>query len=96
MNPAASDQPEPKENPKMIAIKKFNSPAAPKTQVFEVIHPLYDVQEQKMTGENLGKMKLSKGTKFILLGLRIYLIVMGTMLIYHVLDMAGLFGHAAK
>lgn len=76
----------------MIAIKTQNQPLQV-NETFEVIHPLYDVQEQKRTGENLGRMKLTTGVKIVLFTLRAYLILMGGLLAYHVLDLVGVFGH---
>ena len=74
----------------MLATKNLH------TDSYEVIHPLFDVHEEKMTGADLGKIKLTPTVKFSLFLLRMYIIVMGLLLIYHVLDLAGVFGHHAK
>jgi len=72
----------------MIAVKNN------KTAVeFEVIHPMFDAPEEKRTGEGLGLMKLSPGVRFCLMLLRVYLIGMSGLLGYHLLDLAGFFGH---
>jgi hypothetical protein len=60
---------------------------------FYVIHPLFDKPEQKCDPSALGLMKMSKSVKLSLTLLRVYLIVMMLMLTYHLLDLAGLFGH---
>ena len=56
---------------------------------FEVVHPIYDEPEIKCDPTGLGPMKLSKSVRFSLFALRGYLVVMGLMLGYHVLDLAG-------
>lgn len=58
---------------------------------FEVIHPLYDAPEAKCDASTLGPMNLSKSVRFSLLLLRGYLVLMGIMLGYHLLDLAGVF-----
>ena len=54
-----------------------------------VIHPLDDIEEQKMDPTRLGPMKMTPAVRFSLLSLRVYLILMILMLLYHVLDLAG-------
>ncbi len=76
----------------MLAIKAFTANNTPR-ETFEVIHPIYDVHEEKLTGAELGKIKLTPTVKLSLLALRLYIITMGSLLIYHVLDLVGLFGH---
>jgi hypothetical protein len=58
-------------------------------QFFNVIHPLYDVPEQKCTSEGLGRIRMTRAVRISLGVLRAYLIVMSLMLGYHVLDLAG-------
>ena len=60
---------------------------------FVVIHPLFDEPEQKCDPAELGRIKMSRTVRSCLLVLRVYLIVMGLMLAYHMLDLAGTFGH---
>jgi len=60
---------------------------------FEVIHPIYDEPEIKCDPTGLGAMEMSKSVKVSLLVLRVYLFAMGLMLAYHLLDLAGAFGH---
>lgn len=76
----------------MIATK-----SEPETQEFFVVHPLFDVQEQKCDPAQLGRIEMSKSVKVSLTLLRVYLIAMMLMLCYHLLDLAGVFGaHIAK
>jgi hypothetical protein len=60
---------------------------------FVVIHPLDDVREEKVDTENLGPMAMTTSVRISLLTLRAYLVLMMILVLYHVLDLAGLFGH---
>ncbi len=60
---------------------------------FVVVHPLDDVPEVKVDTENLGPMAMTLSVRISLLSLRAYLILMMILVFYHVLDLAGLFGH---
>lgn len=66
---------------------------AQEPQEFLVVHPLFDVAEEKRTGEGLGLMPMSGGVKWSLLALRGYLILMTLLVAYHCLDLAGVFHH---
>ena len=59
---------------------------------FVVVHPLDDVQEQKVDTAALGPMPMTTSVKFSLLALRGYLILMMVLVLYHVIDLAGAFG----
>jgi hypothetical protein len=61
---------------------------------FLVIHPLDDVQEQKIETKHLGPMKMTPAVRISLLVLRGYLVLMMLLVLYHVLDLAGAFGKA--
>ncbi|MGH9470390.1 MAG: hypothetical protein ACRD1N_08630 [Terriglobia bacterium] len=64
-----------------------------KTQeYFEVIHPLLDLPEEKCDPENFGPMKMSRSVQASLLALRVYLIGMSILLLYHLLGLAGVTG----
>jgi hypothetical protein len=65
------------------------------TNHFVVIHPLDDVPEVKVDTENLGPMAMTASVRISLLSLRAYLVLMMLLVFYHVLDLAGLFGHHA-
>lgn len=60
---------------------------------FYVVHPLDDVPEEKCNAEELGPMPMTRSVKWSLLALRGYLILMGLLVAYHALDLAGIFGH---
>lgn len=75
----------------MIALK---NPA--EIETFVVIHPLFDEPEQKCDPTDLGRIKMSSSVRSCLFVLRAYLMVMGVMLGYHMLDLAGVFAHHAK
>jgi len=66
------------------------------TEEFVVIHPLFDVPEEKRSGAELGLMQMSKSVRISLLMLRCYLILMFGLLGFHILDLAGLFAHHIK
>jgi len=61
---------------------------------FLVIHPLDDVQEQKIETKHLGPMKMTPAVRISLPVLRGYLVLMMLLVLYHVLDLAGAFGKA--
>jgi hypothetical protein len=57
-----------------------------------VIHPLDDEPEQKVDTDALGAMVMTPAVKWSLVSLRGYLVLMLLLVIYHVLQLAGLFG----
>lgn len=63
------------------------------TECFRVIHPLHDKPEAKCESEGLGPIEMTPAVRISLIVLRGYLLAMGAMLFYHVLDLAGLFHH---
>ena len=65
------------------------------TNHFVVVHPLDDVPEEKVDIESLGPMEMTAGVRISLLSLRAYLVLMMLLVMYHVLHLAGLFGHHA-
>jgi hypothetical protein len=62
-------------------------------QEFYVVHPLFDKPEDKCDPATLGRIQMSPSVKVSLMALRSYLIAMILLLVYHFLDLAGLFGH---
>jgi hypothetical protein len=58
-------------------------------EYFRVIHPLHDKPETKCASEGLGPIAMTPMVRISLKVLRGYLILMTAMLIYHVLDLAG-------
>lgn len=63
------------------------------TEALLVIHPLDDVAEEKCNPDLLPKLHLTLGGKIALIALRSYLIVMLLLVLYRVVDLAGVFGH---
>ena len=72
----------------MVSRKEFED-----LNVYVVVHPLDDVPEAKCDPSGLGPMPMRGGTRIALMALRAYLIVMALLVLYHVLDLAGAFGH---
>ncbi len=60
---------------------------------FLVVHPLDDVTEEKIDTENAGPMPITVSVRLSLLGLRAYLLVMTILVVYRVLELAGVFHH---
>lgn len=60
---------------------------------YVVVHPLDDVPEAKVDTSKLGPMAMTTSVKLSLIALRGYLLVMVLLVLYHVLDLAGAFGH---
>jgi hypothetical protein len=58
---------------------------------FLVIHPLDDIQEEKVETKHLGQMPMTLAVRFSLMALRGYLTLMMLLVLYHVLDLAGAF-----
>ena len=58
---------------------------------FLVIHPLDDVPEQKVDTKHLGPMRMTTSVWLSLIALRGYLILIMLLVLYHVLNLAGLF-----
>lgn len=66
-------------------------PCSEDTRQYRVIHPLDDTPEEKVDTESLGPMPMTRTVKWSLLSLRGYLMVMLMLVIFHVLQLAGLF-----
>jgi len=60
-------------------------------EYFRVIHPLDDAPEEKCSTEGLGRIAMTPAVRISLKLLRGYLLMMSGMLLYHVLDLAGVF-----
>ena len=60
---------------------------------FRVIHPLNDLPEQKCSSDGLGQIAMTPSVRLSLKILRAYLILMSLMLVYHVLNLAGVLTH---
>jgi hypothetical protein len=59
---------------------------------FVVVHPLDDAPEQKVDTATLGPMQMTPSVKLSLLALRGYLVLMMLLVLYHVIDLAGVLG----
>jgi hypothetical protein len=59
---------------------------------FVVIHPLDDLPEEKVDTRSLGPMPMTAAVRISLLSLRGYLVLMMVLVLYHVMDLAGVFG----
>jgi hypothetical protein len=62
-------------------------------EYFRVVHPLEDAPEQKCVSEGLGQIAMTPSVRLSLKILRGYLTLMTAMLLYHVLDLAGVLQH---
>ena len=63
-----------------------------KEDLFLVIHPLDDLPEQKVDTAHLGPMPMTRSVRFSLMRLRAYLVLIMLLVLYHVVDLAGVFG----
>ncbi len=62
-------------------------------EYLRVVHPLEDAPEQKCVSEGLGQIAMTTSVRLSLKILRGYLMLMTAMLLYHVLDLAGVHKH---
>ena len=62
-------------------------------QSLQVVHPLDDIAEEKRSPVGMGQMHMSASVKFSLYALRGYLVLIGLMVAYRVLTLAGMFSH---
>jgi hypothetical protein len=60
---------------------------------FLVVHPLDDAPEAKVKTTRLSPLRMTASVKLSLMALRGYLLLMTILLLYHVLDLGGLFKH---
>jgi hypothetical protein len=56
---------------------------------FLVIHPLDDIPEQKIDSDHLPPMEMTQGVRWSLISLRVYLILMIALFMYHIIDLAS-------
>jgi hypothetical protein len=59
---------------------------------YVVVHPLDDQPEEKIDTSSLGPMPMTTSVKLSLFALRGYLILMVLLVVYHCVDLAGVFG----
>lgn len=72
----------------MIAVKEPTT-----IEEFVIVHPLYDVPEEKHSTDLVGKRKLGRGTRVSLILLRAYVIAMGCVLAFHMFHLASASAH---
>jgi hypothetical protein len=60
---------------------------------FLVIHPLDDHPEEKVRSDHLPPLAMTLSVRLSLFTLRAYLLLMMLLLLYHVIDLAGLIAH---
>jgi len=77
----------------MIAIKDKDKSTAGKSEREFVVHPMYDAQEEKRSGEGLGLMAMTPSVRLCLVGLRAYLLVMSCLLGYQLVHQATMMAH---
>jgi hypothetical protein len=58
-------------------------------ECFRVIHPLHDEPEEKCASQGLGPIAMTPAVRISLKVLRGYLLLISAMLLYHVLELAG-------
>ena len=61
-----------------------------------VVHPLDDEPEAKVDTSQLGPMPMTTSVRISLFALRGYLAFMMLLVLYHVLDLAGVFVRASR
>lgn len=61
-------------------------------ELFVVVHPLDDRPEERADTASLGPMPMTRAVRHSLIALRAYLIVMMLLVLYQVLNLAGLVG----
>ncbi len=59
---------------------------------FVVMHPLDDLPEKKLDTSSLGPMRMTTSVRTSLMTLRCYLVLMMALVLYHVMDLAGVVG----
>lgn len=57
---------------------------------YEVVHPLFDIDEEKIDTDAVAPMDITKSVKWSLISLRVYLIVMVGLSLYRSMELAGI------
>lgn len=65
-------------------------------ELYVVVHPLDDVQEEKCSAEGLGLMEMTPTVRRSLTALRVYLIAMTLVLVYRTLTLTPLWQHLTR
>jgi len=73
----------------MTLTNELNESTQEERVLFTIVHPLDDVQEQKVDTEHLGPMQMTRTVRICLFALRGYLLLMFGLLGFRVLQLAG-------
>jgi hypothetical protein len=73
----------------MTLTTELNESTQEERVFFTIVHPLDDVQEQKVDTEHLGPMQMTRTVRICLFALRGYLLLMFGLLGFRVLQLAG-------
>lgn len=71
----------------------LKEPITQEAPQYYIVHPLDDRPEQKVDVNRLGPMRMTPAVRFALLTLRVYLVGMGILVGWRVLDLAGILAH---
>ena len=71
-----------------MALPSNQLTGAKEPNYFLVVHPLDDIPEQKLKSDNLPPMEMTNGVRWSLISLRVYLLLMVSLFMYHVFDLA--------
>jgi hypothetical protein len=72
-----------------MSMSQLIKTAESEASYFLVIHPLDDIPEQKIESDHLPPMEMTRSVRWSLISLRVYLIVMIALFMYHVIDLAS-------
>jgi len=72
-----------------MSMSQLIKTAESEASYFLVIHPLDDIPEQKIESDHLPPMEMTRSVRWSLISLRVYLIVMIALFVYHVIDLAS-------
>jgi hypothetical protein len=71
-----------------MALSSTQIPSPQEHNYFLVVHPLDDIPEQKLKSDHLPPMEMTNSVRWSLISLRVYLLLMVGLFMYHVFDLA--------
>jgi hypothetical protein len=71
-----------------MALSETQSANTMEDNYFLVVHPLDDIPEQKLKSDDLPPMEMTDSVRWSLICLRVYLVLMIALFMYHVFDLA--------
>jgi hypothetical protein len=71
-----------------MQMNEVTKPIQDRSSYFLVVHPLDDIPEQKLDSDHLSPMEMTLSVRWSLITLRIYLVLMIVLFMYHVVDLA--------